>query len=345
MSTTKRKNMKQSVVAGLFALVITVTGAARAGDSPYVGAFLLLPITAEEVGLGQATLPLVDDATAFHWNPAGIAMLDGIDAAASYSRMYGGLASHQMLAIAGPTGHKDIMIGFGWVQSGVTDIPRYPELSLNYDDRDAIVRKGAEGFFSYAENAFFFTAARRFDVTLDLGWQYLTLPMQIPVGATIKYLTVSPGDTANSDGSGLGLDVGAQARFELGRTFDNDNLGEVSLGITITNVGRMQIAWNTPSKRKDVQGMGLAYGVAYAQPVAVARGVVTGSVVSTPLGYGWGLNYNILNHVNLRMGHDMVGESSVSVGAGINWKTITMDYGLQRHPLGASHRVSLHYAF
>ena len=132
-------------------------------------------------------------------------MVNGIDAAASYTRLFEGIGSHQMIAGAMPVGHK-LVFGAGWVRLGVDDIPLLPDISdLVTPTREDTITSGAHRYFSYSQNAFLFSIARQSNFMFDMGWQYLTLPVSIPVGVTVKYLTASAGNEAS--GSGIGIDA------------------------------------------------------------------------------------------------------------------------------------------
>jgi hypothetical protein len=54
--------------------------------------------------------------------------------------------------------------------------------------------------------------------------------------------------------------------------------------------------------------------------------------------------YTFDQQIALRIGDSGIGEDAVAVGAGFIWKNLEFDYALQRHPLGASHRVSIQYS-
>jgi len=299
-------------------------------------------VDAREVGLGQATMASVDDATAFHWNPAGLGMVRSFDAAASYSRLYAGLASHQMVAVGAAVDQR-LRVGLSWVRLGVDNIPAYAPFPAFSDarSREEQAKQGPIGTFGYSQNAAYLTVAWQTSREVALGWQYLTLPMELPIGATIKYLAVSAGDTIS--GSAIGLDLGAQARFPLSRAFDNRLLGDMSLGLAIANVGRTRMTWDTPSRRGDTEPMQLRYGAAYEQPLAIIRSAVVLAMSGAGAKRGWGLEYRFLDELSLRMGKDMIAENGVSFGAGIGWRGLRLDYALQRHDLGITHRVSLHY--
>lgn len=339
LSLTNRRSLTL-----LVATTLSCLGPRVHAGTPSADAFLLLPIDAREIALGQATVALVDDATAFHWNPAGVGMIESFDAAASYSRLYGGLAGHQMVAAGLPLGHR-LAMGLSWVRFGVEDIPIYPALPDigGPEENKIIAQRPRLGSFVYAQNALFLSFAWRYASTVGLGWQYLTLPVDVPVGVSVKYLTVSAGDTISA--SGIGVDLGAQFRFPLSRALDNQALGDLSLGITLADVGGTRLTWDTPTERTDKLTMSVRYGMAYEQPVPFLRSSVVGVIGSTGGVLVWGLEYVFTDRLYLRVGRDMISETGTSVGAGVAWRWLRLDYALQRHDLGASHRVSVHFSY
>lgn len=346
MTLSKRITRAAFWMAIAFATAMSGALSPVRANTPFADAFLLIPVSAREIGIGQATVPLYTGATAFHWNPAGLSSIETLDVATSYSRLYTGIGNHQMISVAFPAGTKELSASLSWVRLGVDDIPRYPTLPVLREERSLVASAGPLGYFGYAQNAYFLTVSRQNEINLDLGWEYLILPMSVPVGATVKYLTASTGDsTYAADGSGIGLDLGVQSHFDLGRALDSERFGRMSLGLALANVGGTRMTWNTPTERTDTIGFGIRYGVAYYQPVEVIRGEIMGTMTSGTSGTSWGLEYTFLEMISLRTGRDTVKDNSLAFGAGFVWRGLSLDYGLSRHPLGASHRVSMGYAY
>ena len=329
--------------------VVAISGTAHAATE-HADAFWLVPVSAREMSLGQATLAETDDATAFHWNPAGIGHVRSFDATASYTSMMGGLASHQLLAAAMPVGDK-LALGAAWVRVGVDDIPVLPSLEdyLSADERNRYaVQYGNDpmGYFTYSQNAFVISLARSAKVDFDMGWEYLTLPLEVPVGISAKYLTVSAGDSASA--SGIGFDIGAQLAFDANRALDTRTLGRVSLGLALANVGGMKMTWDTPRdaddpKYSDEMKMMVAWGAAYRQPIPSLNSSLTFLTARAVGGTAWGFEYWYRDMIALRAGRDMLDSTDWSLGTGISWLGFGFDYALQWHPLGVTHRVSLQY--
>ncbi len=329
-------------MSSVLAATVLLASSARGAATSDSDAFRQLPVSAAEAAFGQATIAVVHDATAFHWNPGGLGMLTGIDAGASYSKLYQGLGSYHMFAAATPVAGSALSIGAAWVRLGVDDIPYYPSLDgfQTPGERQVHARTGASGHFAFSQNGYYLTVARRNEITLDLGWQYLTLQMTAPVGVTVKYLTISAGDSASA--SGIGIDVGSQFRFDLGRAMDSQYLGAAAFGIVLANAGGTRMTWDTPTKHEDEEEMALPYGVSYEQPLPIAKGSLLMAVAGHGEGMSWGLEYNMLETLYLRTGRNAV-TSRLDLGAGLAWQGVHVDYALQRHPLGSTHRVSLRY--
>ena len=87
-------------MSSVLAATVLLASSARGAATSDSDAFRQLPVSAAEAAFGQATIAVVHDATAFHWNPGGLGMLTGIDAGASYSKLYQGLGSYHMFAAA-----------------------------------------------------------------------------------------------------------------------------------------------------------------------------------------------------------------------------------------------------
>ena len=333
---------------GLLGVVVSLP--ASASESTHAGAFLLLPVSAFEVGLGQATVAADSEATAFHWNPGGVGRIQSLDVAVSYNMLYGNLASHQVISAGIPIGY-DLVLGASWVRVGVDDIPVYPSLSgYTLVDRMHQAQSASEDgeYMSYSESAYFLTLARRNDLTWNAGWQYLSLPVTLPVGVSAKYITVSAGDTASA--SGIGFDAGAQLGFDLGRVLDRDILGLLYLGVSTTNVFGTRVTWDTPQGPDeedyfDKIPQQTHWGATYDQPLDMIQSHVIASLAFTGYGRTWGLEYRFRDMISLRLGKDMAEDNDLAFGAGCVIRGIRADYAIQRHALGVSHRVSLHYQY
>ena len=323
------------------------TGAGAATQN--ADAFWLIPVSAREMAVGQAVIANVDDATAFHWNPAGLGRMTSLGAVSSYTSMVGGLASHQMLAAGMPVGNQ-LVLGASWVRLGVDDIPVLPALDyIGSDEREYYAKlygSNPLGYMNYSHDAFTLTLARDMNVDFKMGWSYLTLPLRIPVGVSVKYFSISSGDSVSA--SGIGFDAGGQVSFDVNRALDTRALGEITLGAALSNVAGTKITWDTPKATGDPEysdklEMALAWGASYRQPLQMINSSVIVSSTVAADGSAWGIEYWYRDIVALRAGRDMLDTTSRSIGAGVAYFGFGFDYAIQWHPLGITHRVSLQY--
>ena len=338
-------------MAALIAVLFVGPAPVLATEEAQAGAFLMLPVSAREAALAQTAVVIDSEATAFHWNPGGLGEVRSTDVSASYTALYDNLASHQTLAAAVPIGYQ-LVVGAAWVRVGVDDIPIYPSISAYpLKDREILAQHYSgtpDGMMSFTHSAYVLSIARSNDFTLNLGWQYLPLPVSMPVGVSAKYISIAAGDSAS--GTGIGYDAGARLAFNLGRALDNQSLGTFRLGVTVQNIGGTKITWDTPQPPDDpdyadeMERM-THWGMAYEQPLPAFQSRVTGALTYTPWGTAWGIEYTFRDLASLRAGRDVIEDNSLSFGAGFGLAGVRADYSIQWHPLGVSHRVSLHYRY
>ena len=210
------------------ALLFTVT---TGFSAKYAGEFLEIGVGARALSMGGAMTAHVDDGSAFYWNPSGAAYISGVRVSGMYADLWDGLASYSTAGVSLPV--TGSVFSINWLRLGVPDIEMHP----NYEEflqRDPLLRfvvqdgdttyydsvqeyllatHGApEGFFSDGESAIFLSFSKLNAFTIDLGWSYFQIPMELPIGASVKIINHKIGSTT---GTGLGVDFGAQFRFPL----------------------------------------------------------------------------------------------------------------------------------
>ena len=208
------------------ALILLVFGAVSSAFSArYVGEFLEIGAGARAVGMGGAFTAVADDPSAFYWNPSGLGYIEGLKFSGMYADLWGGLANYSVAGVVAAV--PGAVIGVNWIRLGVENIPRYPDYDNRFlfpygdslggvpfpyeDPREYIVALHGEptGYFSDTESAIFLSFAKLNEFTLDLGWSYFNLPIQLPVGASLKIIQRS---LDNASATGVGADLGAQIR-------------------------------------------------------------------------------------------------------------------------------------
>lgn len=334
---------------GLFIILTSVlVFDLKANDTRYAASFLELGVGARALGMGGAAVALSSDATAFYWNPAGLAFLPHFQAASMYASLFNSLERQNYLSAALPIMGGGA-ISFGWIRVGVDDIPRYL-----YEENDKInafqrihgyelpLTAAPTGYFNSYDDAFFISFARFIPRKMDLGWQYFDVPVDIGLGLNLKLIRQS---LDNKSASGVGVDLGAIVRLSMDEIFDDPFYGDLIFGLNVQDVANTQITWNTDSKHSDRIHRNFKYGLSYLQPLSFI-----GSKLSVALDIDsryegfvhFGGEYVYQSMLALRLGSN---NGYFTTGAGIAVWKLQFDYAYQSHDLGNSHRVSIMFGF
>jgi hypothetical protein len=93
--------------------------------------FLEVEVGARAMGMGGAFVAVADDATALHWNPAGLSVLNGFQAFGMRTSVYSvdGLSEDAAIATYG-TGSQGF--GLGWMRTGAADLYNEDTLVAGY---------------------------------------------------------------------------------------------------------------------------------------------------------------------------------------------------------------------
>jgi hypothetical protein len=336
----------------LLSLLFFIANCARA--ERYAGEFLEIGVGGRAAAMGGAMTAHVSDGTSFYWNPAGGGYIQGIQVAGMYADLWEGLANYSVAGIALPV--TGSVFSINWVRLGVPDIeqhPDYEQLLLLPDFQRYVIRDGdtiyydtvqeylmatggaPEGVFTDAESAIFFSFAKLNQFTLDLGWSYFTLPMEMPIGGSVKLINQSLGDAT---GTGIGADFGMQFRFPLDEIVHEAWRAKFAWGFNLQDVTRTAVDWG--ENNKDAIPLNFRSGAALTQKLPGKRSQLT---IAYDTEKRWerrrhiGLEYSIENVLSLRGGfwHD-----EWTAGAGISIWRAQVDYAYYVRDLGTTHRVS-----
>jgi len=324
----------------VIALLLLAAGLAEAES--YGGEFLNLGVGGRAQGMGGAYGPLADDASAVYWNPAGLSEVIRPEMMFCHTQMFSGLANHDFIGLAWPL-NKRLSLGLGWIRLGVDDIPRY-----SYD-----VGTVSEGSFGDNENAVFLAAAFKREVC-PFG-----KPVRLSAGGSVKLIYDKIDDR---QASGLGLDLGLQARVWLAEwlavrsanqviigmepaVVDRSNWGTLGFSLEVQDAGGTSISWNTISQHRDVKPAGYKAGISYVQPISPWRSRVTVSAEASSLSYQkgrLGLEYDFRSLLSARLGRD---QRELVWGGGMAVWRLRFDYAYVPHQLGSTHRVGCGFRF
>ena len=155
----------------------------------YSNEFLSIGVGATALGLSNAVVAGVDDATGY-WNPAGLTdVKDFLQISAMHSEYFAGIAKYDYIGLAKPLDEKSTL-GFTFIRFGVDDIPNTTQLidASGNIDYDKITT------FSAGDYGFLFSYARK-------------MPIEgLSVGGNFKIVFRHVGNFAKS--WGFGLDAG-----------------------------------------------------------------------------------------------------------------------------------------
>ncbi|MFT3910676.1 MAG: PorV/PorQ family protein [Ferruginibacter sp.] len=171
----------------------------------YSNEFLNIGAGARGLGMGNAQVASVKDATAGYWNPAGLTgVKDYVNASAMHAEYFAGIAKYEYASVAVPVQDNKRTLGFSLLRFAVDDIPNtlylvQPDGSVNYNNIET---------FSSADYAFLLSFAQNIKDTEK---------KKLSFGVNAKIIYRKVGHFANA--WGLGIDAGLQMhvdRWHLG---------------------------------------------------------------------------------------------------------------------------------
>jgi hypothetical protein len=189
---TINKSLFQSKIILSFLIGILLHHTSSAQAPKYSNEFLAIGVGARALGMSNAFVATVNDATAGYWNPAGLARLENdMQVSLMHAEYFAGIARYDFGGFAKKIDQKSA-IGFSVIRFGVDDIPDTSELidangNINYDRIKS---------FSAADYAFLLSYARK------LKKEGLSF------GANAKVINRQVGSFATA--WGFGIDLGLQ---------------------------------------------------------------------------------------------------------------------------------------
>jgi hypothetical protein len=210
--------MKKSFIA-LIILFFIVNPDCKAQFRKYSNEFLNIGAGARGLGMGNAQIAFVNDATAGYWNPAGLAEVkDDPKAAIMHAEYFSGIAKYDYAAAAIPIQDNKRTLGFSLLRFAVDDIPNTlflvePDGSINYNNIKT---------FSSADYALLISLGQKVRETENYT---------INAGVNAKVIYRKVGKFASA--WGFGLDAGVQMRSD-----------KWSVGIMAKDVSTTFNAWS-----------------------------------------------------------------------------------------------------
>jgi hypothetical protein len=329
----------------LLLLTLSLALGPAAFAARYAGEFLEIGVGARSVGMGGAMTAHADDPFAFYWNPAGTGYINGIRAAAMYADLWNGLANYSVAGLTLPV--SGAVFAVNYVRLGVPNIGNQPDYALeanrviNGDTlsiQEYLLATGAapRGVFGDNESAIFLTFAKLNRFTLDMGWSYFQIPLEVPVGVNVKIINQRLG---GAKGSGIGADFGGQIRMRMNDVFWEAWKAQLAWGFNFQDATRTAVDWG--ENNKDAIPPNFRNGVALIQKMPGRDSKLTLAFDSEKRWdhtAHYGLEYVFENVIALRGG--MWG-NEWTAGAGLSVWRATVDYAYLSRELGNTHRVSV----
>lgn len=326
--------MKKLIFALVFFFITSSIYSQGVSVGKYSGEFLAIGVGGRALGMGSAFVALANDVSAGYWNPAGLSRLDFPQAMVMHDERFAGLVNYNYGAVAIPY-KSDMTLGFSVIRLGVDGIPdtRNALIDLNgnlkLDDNELLdYSKITE--FSYADWAFLFSFAKRYNENLSYG-------------ANLKIIKR---DIAEFGAWGIGFDIGAVY----------NPIENLLLGANLQDVTTTIVAWDNGTTQ--LISPTLKVGAAYQ--LKILNGVLTpafdtdirfenrrfASMLNLgPISFDFhsGLEYTYDNLISVRFGYNDV--KQFTFGAGIVLPKLNIDYSFvkfdRQGELGNTHRISL----
>jgi hypothetical protein len=317
----------------------------RVYSGQYSAEFLEIGVGARALALGGAFVAAADDGTAFYWNPAGLALINGTRISGMYGPQFGTLSNpmgryHYLGAAHRLSGKATVAVN--WIRLTVDDIPIYSKLKGDsYWDRfyrpELRPTGETEGHLNDYEDAVFFTFANSIPILWDLGWMFYPVHLKWLWGINIKWIRQSIGP---HEASGLGFDAGGILQIPFNEFIGDERLGTLAVGIHVRDMSRTRIEWNTPSRHLDETAPDVRWGISYRQSVQRGAGSCTLTYDQNHrwgTTHHWGFEYHGFKRLFLRTG---LNDRKFTAGAGLELGIFEIDYAYCDHELSALHRLS-----
>jgi hypothetical protein len=334
------------LLTGLGCLLLLRTAAAV--EAMYTADFLTLGTGAAAAAQGGAWGTSKASATSFYWNPALVLDDRAIKLYAESVPLFDGLSTLQTAAAqVRLRTHWALSLG---LQMQLDDgIPRYGSLATDRDIRNPADRSTGQpnGSFESISSGYTAGVSREFwfDVLMGSGLVRNVLPARLAVGASWRVINQELDDVAASaSGLDLGVKLIIQEPVEKGTRPGK----ELILALALQNLYSQDLEWDTG--RSESLELNVKSGVAWHDQFH-----------DLPLDYrlalerdsGWdgtwhlGGELGLFETLYLRAGTQGEKLSSMdgTVGAGVQWRWVQVDYAFLAHDLGGSHRVSLEFGF
>lgn len=301
-------------------------------------------IGARSLGMGSAFAAVASDGTAFLFNPAGITLSSDYLLSGCYASKHG--------AIGQPLGNvawgginvpmNQWSASANWIRFQSADQQLNPDLSSisSITQREKTIRQPTnQSFTTQSEDAFSVTVARQNVLKIDWGWNQYVLPIEIPVGLTLRH---SRALNAGRLSTGWSLDAGVMMSINCRDMFFSDEYPYICFGWTLKNIG--STVMTSQSGHTDLYPFSSTIAFAVIQPLESLESEATldydhdtRDASSSRIGLEWKYRKFYFARIGL-MG------SNLCMGLGVDVRFFIIDYAYQfrsENNLGDTHQIQL----
>ncbi|MCG3203458.1 MAG: hypothetical protein KCHDKBKB_00125 [Elusimicrobia bacterium] len=309
------------MTAALMVVMICSSGLIAAGKGTSGGQFLRIGAGARGPGMAGALAPIVDDATAIYYNPAGLARVERPEVQVSYNAYFKDTAQ-QFIGYAHPSRDHG-SFGLGVTLFGVQDIEKRSATAGDADRPDL-------GEFDTR------------DMAVSLGWgnKRSMGAGRLHYGAALKFIS-----------SNLETESAATGATDLGLVWDLREEGGLSLSMSLLNLGgELKFADEGDPLPLNFKP-GLAYRMNFERmgrlnAIIDSDLLLHDGIASVQPGLEWMPLEMFSLRTGYQIGRDEGAGSGFAAGAGFHLMNIGIDYAFMPFgDLGDTHRISIGYRF
>lgn len=334
---------KNKIMIFLLLLPLMLTAGKYTGDFMYIGAGV------RSLGMGGAVSSVADDPAAIFWNPAGISQIRNTEIELMHAFLYEDLALYENVSICQPL-PNEVTIGLNWTRLTIPDIPvfledyliEHPNVAERSSRLDWNLPGVADSSFTSYDDLFQFSFSKHLSSTIDFGWAFFEVPVDLYFGGNIKYIKR---EILSNLGNGTGFDLAFLGKTRFSELVDVGWLGDVNLGLNLQNIGGTTITWDTESQNKDEVLFNTKLGLSLHQPLSFINSKLILAYDHDYVYEGddhYGMEFEYKRLLSIRMGQY---SSDFTAGLSINVYDFSLDYGFITNTLGNSNRIGLKFRF
>ena len=316
------------------------------GNGKYGDSFLNIGTSARDIGLGQAIVADIGNASGSNVTPASIANINSRTIYFLILNQFG-LAEYFSSGMVLPL-KSNQYASINITSLIIDDIKLRPDLVNvgSYEQRRDIVRElFAQGYdsFSNTESAITVSFVKMFSGNMNMGFNFSNY--DLPIGINSRLIRKN---LHEQEAYGIGFDIGGIFTTQLESLLGYSWAGKFAYGISLNNIFGTHLIWS--SKIKDVIPMQMVYGLSYEQPLDFIKSKILFLNQRNniyPNDSQFGIELSIMENLFIRFGNQVgINQGGLGFIKKINSsKKIRFDYSFGGYDLGDVHRLGFELQF